>query len=72
MKVNSIQCETFSGNATKAVAQKGYSILVGGERYIVGASKDVISKNGGAKSVLFNTLKRITLQPKNAGLNIIA
>lgn len=73
MQVNSIQYETFGANPTKTVAKKGYAILVDGERYIVGAGKDAIAKNGGAKNAIVNAIKKVTAQPvAKTGLNLIA
>ena len=57
----------------KTVAKKGYAILVDGEKYIVGAGKDVIARNGGTKNAIVNAIKKVTAQPvAKTGLNIIA
>lgn len=73
MQVNPVQYETFGSNPTKTVAKKGYAVLVDGEKYIVGAGKDVIAGNGGTKNAIVNAIKKVTAQPvAKTGLNIIA
>ena len=51
MKVNSIQIETYSPNAVNNTASKDYSILVNGEKFVVGANH---AQKFGSKDAAFN------------------
>ena len=51
VKVNSIQIETYSPNAVNNAASKDYSILVNGEKFVVGANH---AQKFGSKDAAFN------------------
>lgn len=71
MQIKAIQYETFGGNAAAMAAKKGYSILVGGEKFIVGTGHESAIKSNTAEAVV-NTFKKLTSQTPGSKLNVLA
>jgi len=71
MQIQAIQYETFGGNAASMAAKKGYSILVGGEKYIVGTGHDSVAKSTPAEAVI-NAFKKLTSQTPGNKLDLLA
>lgn len=71
MQIQAIQFETFGGNAAATAAKKGYSILVGGEKFIVGTGNESAAKSKPAEAVI-NTFKKLTSQTPGNKLNVLA
>ena len=71
MQVQAIQYETFGGNAATMAAKKGYSILVGGEKYVVGSAVEPSTRSSAADAVI-NTFKKLTSQTQDNKLNLLA
>lgn len=51
MKVNAIQIDTYAQNAVTNSASKDYSVLVNGEKFVVGSTH---AQNFGSKDAVFN------------------
>lgn len=71
MQVQAIQYETFGGNAAAMAAKKGYSILVGGEKFIVGTGHEATAKGNPAEAII-NTFKKLTSQTPGSKLDLMA
>lgn len=70
MKVNAIQNETFGSNIslTNKAVNKGYSILVNGQKYVVGASSD----HNNAISSFLKGMNNFSKSANTNKLNVIA
>ncbi len=72
MQIQAIQYESFGGNAKKMSTKSGYSILVGGEKYVVGTHHESALKANTAADAVSTPFRNITSQTTGNKLNVLA
>lgn len=72
MQIQAIQYETFGGNAKKMSTKSGYSILVGGEKYVVGAHHESALNANTTPDAVSTQFRHVTTQATGNKLNMLA
>lgn len=72
MQIQAIQYESFGGNAKKMSTKSGYSILVGGEKYVVGTHHESALKANTAADAVSSQFRHIAPHAAGNKLNVLA